>query len=691
MIKTSVENNIVTFSINVSNRPMNVISDDFLDSFEKMVAEYFIPDSKYAGFIITSSRPEFVVGADLDLVKNITSKAECLKVTGRLQKCLRTIEKSKKPTVACINGTALGGGLELALGCHYRIALNDPKLKVGLPEVTLGLLPGGGGTQRLTRMLGFELAIPLLTQGNAINAAKAVELGIIDEVAQTVEEMLFKARDYISKTPVAVQPWDQDKFKLPGSLVQAPRGYQFFPGTAAAIMDKTWLNYPAPQLILRCVYEGLQIPFDQALLLEQQYFAELVTSPISKNLINIFFATNKLKKAPKRKLKKVGILGAGMMGAGIACVSAQAGIEVVLKDIKQEVADKGKDYTNKALHRLSEEERAKVLSRIKATTSMEDMRDCDLIIEAVIEDRNIKKAVIEDVEKVVGDKCIVASNTSTLPITGLSEYSKRPVQFIGLHFFSPVDKMALVEIIVGKNTGEEALSLCLDYVGQIGKTPIVVNDSRGFYTSRVFTTYISEGVSALVEGVPPILIDNAGKAAGMAVGPLTVADEVSLDLIYHILKQTIADEGEKSIDQSTYGLTSKLVELGRLGRKAGKGFYDYPSDAPKTLSPELAKLYPVTKPDYKLEEMKLRLLTRQSLETLRCLEEGVLRSIEEADVGSIFGWGFPAYTGGTLSYIEYRGLEQFKEDCRFFEKKYGERFKLPDLSVYLQKRRQSVS
>lgn len=690
MIKTSVENNIVTFTINVSNRPVNVISSDFLDSLEKVVQEYYTPDTKYAGFIFTSDRSDFLAGADLDLVKNITKREDCLAISRRLQACLRAIEKVKRPTVAAITGSALGGGFELALACHYRIAFNGPKLKIGLPEVTLGLLPGGGGTQRLPRMIGFEAAIPLLTQGTQLRAQKALEAGLVNEVVESKEAVLVRAREYIQKNPEVTQPWDQDKFKLPGSPIQAPRGYQFFPGSAAMLMDKTWMNYPAPQLILRAVYEGLQVPFEAACQIEQQFFAELVVSPIAKNMINLFFAMTKLKKAPGTKIKKVGVLGAGMMGAGIACVSAQAGIEVILKDVKQEVADKGKDYTRKVMEKSSEEERNRALSLITATTSVDSMKDCDLIIEAVIEDRNIKKAVIEEVEKVIGDKCIVASNTSTLPITGLAEYSKRPKQFIGLHFFSPVDKMNLVEVILGKQSNDEALKLCLDFIGQINKTPIVVNDSRGFYTSRVFTTYISEGVSALVEGIAPALIDNAGKAAGMAVGPLTVADEVSLDLIYHILKQTIADEGEKAVDQSTFGLAKKFVELGRLGRKAGKGFYEYPAEGKKYLSPELAKFYPV-KTEVSLDEMKTRLLTRQAVETLRCLNEGVLRSHEEADVGAILGWGFPAYTGGTLSYISYRGVEKFKEDCAYFEKKYGERFKCPDLSKYLQRTPQSAS
>jgi 3-hydroxyacyl-CoA dehydrogenase/enoyl-CoA hydratase/3-hydroxybutyryl-CoA epimerase len=691
MLNAKIENNVVVFDINISNRPMNVISDEFVGALEKIVDQYFVTENQYAGFIFQSSRPEFIVGADLDLLRTIKTVDECLAMTARLQRCFRLIERCKKPSVACIAGAALGGGLEFALACHSIIALDDGRVKLGFPEVTLGLLPGGGGTQRLPRMIGYEAAVPLLVQGNSISAKKAKEAGIVQQLAGNPGELLTLAFDFIQKNPVVMKSWDQEKFKLPGSPVHSPRGYQFFPVSAAMLMDKTWLNYPAPLNILKCVYEGLQVSFDQGLLIEQQYFAELVVSPIAKNMLKtLFYSIGDCKKGksrpalPPTKIEKIGIIGAGMMGAGIAYVSAKAGIQVILKDIKLEAAETGKAYSEKLLSKAvsqgygTETEKTAVLGRITATTSMELMEGCDLIIEAVIEDRKIKKSVIEDAERVVSEKCIFASNTSTLPITGLAEYSKRRQNFIGLHFFSPVDKMGLVEIIVGKNTGDEALALCMDYVSAIGKTPIVVNDSRGFYTSRVFTTYITEGINALVEGIPPGLIENAGKACGMAVGPLTVADEVSLDLIQHISKQTVEDEGVDAVDPNTYRVANQFVnELGRLGRKAGKGFFDYPADGKKFLSPELAKLFPVTQKDYPLEEMKLRLLTRQAVETLRCREEGVLRSGEEADVGSILGWGFPAYTGGTASYIDFRGRAQFIEDCRSLERKFGARFKLP--------------
>ncbi|MFP5387530.1 MAG: 3-hydroxyacyl-CoA dehydrogenase NAD-binding domain-containing protein, partial [Bacteriovoracia bacterium] len=431
MITTKIENNIVIFTINVTNRPMNVINNDFISSLEKIVDEYFKEESSYAGYIFKSDRPEFVVGADLDLLKDITDPLECLELTKRLHRSLRRIEKRGKPSVACINGPALGGGLEIALACHHIIALDYKKVKIGLPEVTLGLLPGGGGTQRLPRMIGFEAALPLLLQGKTLSVSKAKELGIIQDVAGTISELSEKAVQFIENNPQVVKPWDNPKFKLPGSPVQAPKGYQFFPGASASLMDKTWLNYPAPQNILKCVYEGLQVPFDQSLIIEQKYFAELVVSPIAKNIIRtLFYSIGDCKKGkarpaiPHKKVKKVGILGAGMMGAGIAYVSAKAGIEVILKYVKQEAAEKGKSYSEKLLSRAietghgTEAEKETVLSRITPTTSFDGMKDCDLIIEAVIEDRKIKKAVIEETENVIPKGCIFASNTSTLPITG---------------------------------------------------------------------------------------------------------------------------------------------------------------------------------------------------------------------------------------------------------------------------------
>jgi 3-hydroxyacyl-CoA dehydrogenase/enoyl-CoA hydratase/3-hydroxybutyryl-CoA epimerase len=699
MIKTTITDNIVTFDIDVNNRPMNVINNEFMDEMDKVIKEYFTGENSYQGFIFTSKRKEFVAGADLAMVQGIKTAEESLKFTNKLHAALRTIETCGKPVVAAINGTALGGGLEITLACHHRICLDHDKIKLGLPEVTIGLLPGGGGTQRLPRIIGFEKAIPLMTQGTHLSPAKALETGIIHELASNEEELINKAKHFIKLNPEITQPWDEKKFKIPGGPVQAPRGYQFFPAASAMLMQKTWGNYPAPEAILKCVYEGLQVPIDHGLKIEQNYFATLVMDSVAHHMIrSLFFSINECKKGAARPsveptdVKKVGILGAGMMGAGIAYVSAKAGIQVELKDIDQSVADIGKSYSEKIIDkaiqrgRSTEEKKNNLLALINATTSVDTMNDCDLIIEAVIEDRNIKKTVTEETEAVITENCIFASNTSTLPITGLAENSKRPENFIGLHFFSPVDKMPLVEIIVGEKTSDKALALCLDYVKKIGKTPIVVNDSRGFYTSRVFTSYITEGINALVEGIPAQIIENAGKGAGMPVGPLAVADEVSLDLIYHIMKQTVADVGEDKVDQATLELTNKFVkELGRLGRKAGKGFYEYPENGKKYLSPELPKLYPTTEDDYEFDVLQMRFLTRQALETVRCLEEGVLRSAKEADVGSILGWGFPAYTGGTLSYIDQRGLDNFINDCEVFTEVYGDRFAVPKILLDMQK------
>jgi len=702
MITVKMQDKIGIFTINVTNRPMNVINEEFLQALESVVAQYFQMENACAGYIFTSAREEFMVGADLDLLRHIEKVDDCLAITKRLHACFRQIEKSNKPVVACLAGSALGGGLELALACHFIVALAHEKVKIGLPEVSLGLIPGGGGTQRLPRMIGFEAALPIMLEGRPLSSSKAHELGIVTQLASSQEELLKKAKDLIAQHPQVQRPWDLPKYKIPGGGVQTPRAYQFFPVSCAMVVDKTWGNYPAAESLLKCVYEGLQLPFDLALKIEENYFAGLVVSPIAKNMQRtLFYSMNECKngksrpKLPVVQLKKIAVLGAGMMGAGIAYVSAKAGMQVVLKDIDVATAQKGKEYSQKILSkalaqgRSTSAEMETVLGRIEATDSTSSIHNCDLVIEAVIEDRNIKKLVTQESEKVISPDCIYSSNTSTLPITGLATYSKRPENFIGLHFFSPVDKMPLVEVILGEKTSPKALALCLDYIAQIGKTPIVVNDSRGFYTSRVFTSYITEGIAALIEGIAPAIIENAGKACGMPVGPLAVADEVSLDLIYHILKQTIADEGKDAVDQATFLLTEKFVtQLGRLGRKSGKGFYDYPVDDKKHLSPTLSQIYPLAEssdPVKDFEQMKLRLLSRQALESVRCLQEGVLRSVAEADVGSILGWGFPAYTGGTLSYIDYRGTERFIQDCQALEKRYGERFKVPSMLIEMQK------
>jgi len=691
MIKVDTDSqNIAVISFEVTDKPMNVVNENFLNEFSDAI-KGAISNQNTSGVIITSNRPEFIAGADLELITKIKDAKECYALTDRFHKLFRKLETSGIPFVAAINGTALGGGYEVALACHYRVALQSSKTKIGLPEVTLGLLPGGGGTQRLSRMLGIQNSLPFLLQGKTLSPEKALKAGLIDDIAQTKEEMISKAKAWIIENPKPTQPWDDKKFRLPGGEVQSPKGYQVLPAATAMLTEKTFGNFPAAKLILRCLYEGLQVPFDLSLKVEARHFAKAVLSTEARLMIrSLFYSMNECNKGAARPdvkispIKKVGILGAGMMGAGIAYSSAKAGIEVILKDIGQETAEKGKAYSASLLDKTIEKGRAtpedkeKLLALITPTTDPNAVKDCDLIIEAVIEDRDIKAAVTKETEAVTGENSIFASNTSTLPITGLAKASMRPQNFIGLHFFSPVDKMPLVEIIMGEESSPEALAACIDYTRQIKKTPIVVNDGRGFYTSRCFTTYIIEGICALTEGVNPSLIEMAGKAAGMPVGPLSIADEVSIDLIYHILKQTAEDLGEDQVEPNTYKVATKFVtELKRLGRKNKQGFYDYPEDGPKHLSPILSKLFPVKEDQPSLEHLKRRFLTIQTLETARCLEEKILTHPRDADIGSILGWGFPPYTGGSLSYVEWRGLHNFRTDCKELEKKYGPRFKAP--------------
>ncbi|MCO4793218.1 MAG: enoyl-CoA hydratase/isomerase family protein [Bacteriovoracaceae bacterium] len=687
------ENNIVILTIDCETKPMNVIDKEFVELFHQKIEE-ITSDEKNQGLILTSARDEFVAGGDLEMLRSINTAEDCVKVTSLLHKALRKIETWGKPAVAALTGTTLGGGYELALGCHHRICINKPKAKIGLPEVTLGLLPGGGGTQRLPRMIGLQSSILYLTTGKQLNPEKALKAGLINDLVDSEDELIQKSVDFIKSNPEIKQPWDEKKFKLPGGEVQSPKGYQIIPASTAMMNEKTHGNYLAPKNILCAVYEGCQVPIDQALEIELRYFTELVLNPSTKNMIRtLFYGINECNKgqarpkdAPKKAINKVGILGAGMMGSGIAFSTAMAGIPCVMKDISEETLERGKAYSSNVLDKMIErgrctpEKKEKVLSLISTTTEPKEMEGCDLVIEAVIEDRALKARVTKESEDVMPSDGIFASNTSTLPITGLAKESQRPKQFIGLHFFSPVDKMPLVEIIMGEETGDEALAMCVDYVRAIKKTPIVVNDGRGFYTSRVFTTYVSEGINLVTEGVNPALIENAGKMCGMPVGPLAVADEVSIDLIYHIVKQTVEDVGLDAVDKKTLELSTKFVEeLGRLGRKAGKGFYEYPESGKKHISPELEKLYPISKEQPSLEEVKDRLLYIQSIETLRCLEENILTTSRDADVGSIMGWGFPAWAGGSIGFVELTGVKNFKERCLELEKLYGKRFSPPSI------------
>ena len=686
---------IAVLTIDVKDKPMNVITADF-DQDLGQCLESVISDEKIVGAVITSAKNDFMAGADLKsmlpALRGLSDKSDVVEKVIASNQTMRKMETCGKPFVAAINGTALGGGLELTLACHYRIAVDRPDAVLGLPEVMVGLLPGGGGTQRLPRLIGVQAALELMTQGKHLKPLQAKGLGIVNELASK-EELIDKAKAWIKDKGDAVQPWDKKGFKVPGGLDANKVGtIQTFSVVNALVAKNTNHNYPAPISIVSCVYEGCQIPIDSGLRIEAKYFVELLTGPVAGNMIRSLFinkqSADKLRARPegveKSKVTTLGMLGAGMMGSGIALVSARAGMNVVLLDSTEEQAAKGKQYTEKFLEKrvarkkMSSDDAAAMLDRIKVTTDYNDLESCELIIEAVFEDREIKAGVTQATEAVIAESAIFASNTSTLPISGLAEASKRPKSFIGLHFFSPVERMPLVEVILGKETSDEALARALDYVQQIKKTPIVVNDSRGFFTSRVFSMACNEANTMLTEGVSPALIENAARHAGYPVGPLAVQDETSIELGYKIHLQTMEDMGDAYKPASGWEVSAKLVELERLGKKYGKGFYDYPEGAKKRLWPGLADLFPVSDQQPDVEEVKSRLMTIQALDAYRCLEEHVLMSPDDGDIGSILGWGFPPWSGGVFSYIDTVGIEKFVERCDDYSQRLGERFTVPD-------------
>src|SRR5947209_7087876 len=701
---------IALITWDMPGKSMNVIDVSVMEELEGIV-EKVSTDAAVKGAVVTSGKDTFGGGADLTMLEKQRDDYETMfrqkgegaaiamvfERSRRLSLIYRKLETSGKPWVAALNGTAMGGCFELALACHHRIAADNPKTRLGLPEIKVGLFPGAGGTQRIPRMMGTADALQFLLKGDQIRLDRAKTMKLVDNVVPTAD-LLSAAKSWIKTSPKAKQPWDVDGFKLPGGPVWSKMGMMTFPAANALYRKETQDNYPAARAIMACVFEGLQVPFDTALRIESRYFAKVVRSPEAGAMIrSLFVSMQELNKGARRPagaarstLKKIGVLGAGLMGAGIAYVSAQAGLDVVLIDRDQEAADKGKAHSANIMAgqikrgRAKQEDADRLLARITATPDYNALQGADLIIEAVFEDRKVKAEATAKAQAVIGDKVVFGSNTSTLPITSLAAESKDPKNFIGVHFFSPVDKMMLVEIIMGEKTADPALAVALDYVRAIRKTPIVVNDSRGFYTSRVVGTYIREGHLMLTEGVPAAMVENLGKQAGMPVGPLSLNDEVAVDLAWKILKATEADLGPKAVDARQKALLEEMVEKrGRFGRKNRKGFYDYPEKAPKRLWPGLAdlqaqKLDPDT---IDVAELKHRLLAIQALETARCFEEGVLTDVREADVGAILGFGFAPYTGGPLSWIDMMGVKQFVELCKALEKKYGARFRPAKLLV----------
>jgi len=690
-------------------KSMNVLNLEAMALLDGMIDKAHA-DPKVKGIIITSGKSDFAAGMDLNILAKMKESAGDNPAQGLFDGIMKfhTLErkielagmdfktkKGGKPTVAAMPGTGLGIGLEIPLSCHRRIVADNPKAKIGLPEIKVGIFPGAGGTTRLVRMLGAMAASPFLLQGNMVAPAAAKAAGIIDEVVPA-DQLMARAREWVLSATDAdcVKPWDAKGYKMPGGAPYHPAGFMTFVGANAMVNGQTMGVYPAAKALLSAVYEGALVPFDTALRIEARWFVNVLMNPSSGAMIrSLFINKEALDKGavrpagiPDQKVSKVGILGAGMMGAGIAYVSANAGIEVVLIDQKQEAADHGKAYSEGILdkgisrRKVTAEKKDEVLGRITATTDLQALAGCDLIVEAVFEDPKIKAEITQKVEAIVDADCIFATNTSTLPITELAKASARPDEYIGIHFFSPVDKMLLVEIIRGKATGDRAVAKALDFVRQIRKTPIVVHDARFFYANRCIIPYINEGMRMVAEGVKPALIENAAKLVGMPLGPLQLVDETSIDLGVKIAKATKAAMGDAYPDDEVDDVLFAMFDKGRLGRKSKSGFYSYDDAGKRTgLWPGLSEMYAVYPDQPDLDEVQHRLLMAQVLEAVRALEDGVLMDIREGDVGAILGWGFAPWSGGPFSWLDMIGAAKAVEICDRLTKVYGPRFKTPAL------------
>lgn len=693
---------IALITLNDPNRPMNVVSPEFIDDMVEVVAKVG-GDDAVKGAVIYSDKPAFMAGADLKFflaqMEAGMTEEEAYAFSQRASIDMhRAMETCGKPFVAAIDGLALGGGFELALACHFRVVADNPKIALGLPEVGVGLLAGSGGTQRLPRMIGVEASIPLIVEGKTLKPAAALEVGMIDKVV-AADQVIDAAKALILEGADPVRAWDKEAYQLAeGTDLAAVKEAAGYAAIEAKLNAQFYNNYPAPITNLEALFEGAVMAFDDALNYESKRFAELVVSSAALNIIRTSFVNkglaDKLFRRPegieKKTFSKVGVLGAGLMGSGIAHVAAKSGIEVVLLDSKIEFAEKGKNYSEKIVTKAQDRGRmtaAKaqaLLDKITPTVDYADLAGCDIVIEAVFEDIDIKADVTRKTEAVIPEGAIYASNTSTIPITSLSAASKRPDQFIGLHFFSPVERMPLVEVISGTETSQQTLANALDLVGQMRMTPILVNDSRGFYTSRVFQTFIHEGMKMLEEGIDPTLIEESAKEAGMALGPLSLTDELTIELPWKIVCQAIEAEGDKYTLPCAYDVMKKMVvDLKRIGRRGGGGFYEYAEDGSKKIWSGLADLYPVAAEQPSKEELIKRYLFVQSMETARCYEEGVLTHPADGDLGSLLGWSFPTYTGGTLSYIDTVGVTTFVEECERMAGLYGPRF---EPSAWLRER-----
>ena len=695
-LRYELADGIATLTFDEPGSPVNTMCAQWQQDLTAAVQQVVRDKDAIRGIVLASAKSTFFAGADLKGTMRLKAGDAPLvfREIEQVKKNFRTLETLGKPVVACLNGAALGGGWEVALAAHHRVAVDHPKIQFGLPEITLGLIPGASGITKMVRLLGLVGAQPYLLESRLFSPREALELGLVHELVPDAQALRAAALAWIAANPQAQQPWDAKDYRMPGGTPANPKIAGMLAVAPAALRQKTRGLYPAPEYALAAMVEGAQVDFDTALRIESRYLARLIVSPVAKNMINTFFFNmNAIKSGqsrPKREGRwqpqKVGIVGAGMMGAGIAYAQASRGIATVLQDVSQDKAEAGKAYSLKLTQprvekgRMSPHDQQALLARITPTESVRDLQGCELVVEAVFENRELKAKVTREAEAQLAPGGFFASNTSTLPITGLAKASVRPEKFVGIHFFSPVDKMKLVEIIRGQATDDDTVARAFDYVQALGKIPIVVNDSRGFFTSRVFGTFVMEGAVMVGEGIPAAVVEQAGLQAGMPVGPLAVLDETALSLSVHVLDQTRADyraEGQTYIATPGELLVERMVkEFDRNGRAAGGGFYEYPQEkgAKKFLWPQLKELF--EKPDaaWDLQDLKDRLLYRQAIETARCLSENVLTSVHDANIGSIFGIGFPGWTGGAMQFIYGTGIAAFLHRAEVLAGKYGPGF-----------------
>ena len=686
--------NIVTLTLDRAGEKYNVLNHEISEQFLEVVRHLQREKQRKAlrGVIITSAKKNWLTGGELDYLYQTTDPQQVYELAEKLKFLFRQIERPGVPVVAAINGTAIAAGFEFALACHHRIVLDQPGIRVGLSEVNYGQMPGNGGTVRLMWLLGIERAYPILSEGRALAPRAACRAGIVDELAENEEELLRQARTWILNQEEGRRPWDQPEGRIPGGTADDPHTARRIAALAAGTVKRTRDLYPAPLAILNTMAEGSLLGFDAALEIESRYYAELVCGQVAKNMTKAFwFDTNAIKRGDQRpkgygkfRPKKVGIIGAGLMGSGIAFSALSHGMEVVLKDVSRMVAKRGLDNVTTQFQRqveagsLNDAECRTLLDRIQTTETSDDFEDCDLVIEAVFENENVKKKVTREATEHLDEYALFASNTISIPITKLSEAALRPENYVGLHFFYPVEEVPLVEIVRGKNTSEETVARAFDFVRAIKKIPIVVTDDWGFYVARVRNTYVLEGVTMLQEGYPPALIENLGRQSGMPVGPLELADAMGLELVLRYERQAADHYGKKYIQHPAVDVLDRMVELERTGKRKHAGFYQYGGERDRIWT-ELTEHFPTTQDGYDRQRLTERFLFAQVLEAIWCLTENVITTVPEANLGSIHGWGFPAARGGVVQYIADFGKEAFQQRAAELEAAHGQRFRVPKM------------